>query len=372
MARPSTSPWAPTRTSCTPRTPQSNVLVYVPTSETYVLAAGRWFKAKSLDGPWTAVRPDQLPASFKQHPARLCRGRRAHLRPRHRRGPGRARRHADPADHRREARPAFQVTYDGEPRFKPIEGTQLAFAVNTESSVLQDAGPFWACHQAVWYVAPTPNGPWAVSDRRPPRLDQVPRARPSTTPSTSTCTSRRPRSCTSATLPGYVGVYPYYGTVVYGTGYYYPPYVSPVYSTRDRHLRLPRHLQPLDRIRRHRWVRDALLLGRDPLRWVRPRLPRSGLVWPGRLSPLPAALPGRLVSPSSRAIARPTPDTGLRPPATAAATGPAIRLRGPSAPRTATRPRPRPAEKQPLRSPRERRPQRQHPQAPADDRRPSR
>jgi hypothetical protein len=30
-------------------------------------------------------------------------------------------------------------------------------------------------------------------------------------------------------LPGYVGVYPYYGSVVYGTGYYYPPYIGPVH-----------------------------------------------------------------------------------------------------------------------------------------------
>ncbi len=27
--------------------------------------------------------------------------------------------------------------------------------------------------------------------------------------------------------PGYIGAYPYYGTIVYGTGFYYPPYYTP-------------------------------------------------------------------------------------------------------------------------------------------------
>ncbi len=207
---------------------QSNVLVYVPTSETYVLAAGRWFKARSLDGPWTSVRPDQLPASFKQLPPDSAVGDvRTFV-------PGTDEAQDALADSqipqttavRRDQQ--FQVAYDGEPQFKQIEGTPLAFAVNTSASVIQDAGQFWACDQGVWYVAPTPKGPWVVSDRRPPDIDRVPPSAPVYNTKYVYVYQSTPDVVYVGYTPGYLGMYPYYGTVVYGTGFYYPPYVSPV------------------------------------------------------------------------------------------------------------------------------------------------
>ena len=204
------------------------VLVNVPTSETYLLVAGRWFKASSLEGPWTPVRPDQLPAGFKGIPST---------------SPASAARpfvsgtpEAD--DARADAQipqtaavkrdQTIQVTYDGEPQFKAIEGTPLAYAVNTQFSVIQDSGKYWCCHQAVWYVAPSPKGPWTVSDKRPPSIDQIPPSAPVYNVKYVYVYQSTPEVVYVGYLPGYVGVYPYYGTVVYGTGYYYPPYISPV------------------------------------------------------------------------------------------------------------------------------------------------
>ncbi|HTP52098.1 MAG TPA: hypothetical protein VMK42_15490 [Anaeromyxobacteraceae bacterium] len=206
---------------------QSNVLVYVPKSETYVLAAGRWFRAKSLAGPWSAVRPDQLPPGFQNVPPDSP--------------VGDVRTFVSGTDEAQDALAdsqipqttavkrdqQFQVSYDGEPRFKPIEGTNMAFAVNTPASVIQDAGQYWACDQAVWYVAPTPNGPWAVSDRRPPDIDQVPPSAPVYNTKYVYVYQSTPQVVYVGYTPGYVGMYPYYGTVVYGTGFYYPPYVGP-------------------------------------------------------------------------------------------------------------------------------------------------
>jgi hypothetical protein len=123
----------------------------------------------------------------------------------------------------------LEVTYDGEPKFKAIEGTGMAYAVNTQFSVIQDSGRFWACHQAVWYVAPTPRGPWTVSDRRPPSIDQVPPSAPVYNTRYVYVYQTTPEVVYVGYLPGYVGMYPYYGSVVYGTGYYYPPYVGPIY-----------------------------------------------------------------------------------------------------------------------------------------------
>ena len=206
---------------------QRDVLVYVPTSETFVLASGRWFKAKSLAGPWTFVRPDQLPAGFARLPPESP--------------VGQVRTFVAGTDEAMDAvadsqipqttavkrDQQLQVVYDGEPRFKAIEGTPLAFAVNTPTSVIRDAGRYWACDQAVWYVAPTPRGPWTVSDTRPPDIDQVPPSAPVYNTRYVYVYQSTPEVVYVGYTPGYLGMYPYYGSVVYGTGYYYPPYIGP-------------------------------------------------------------------------------------------------------------------------------------------------
>ena len=212
---------------------QRDVLVYVPAGDTYVLASGRWFRARSLAGPWTAVRPDQLPAPFASLPPDSP--------------VGNVRTFVSGTEEARDALAdtqipqttvvrrdqSFEVVYDGEPRFKAIEGTPLAFAVNTPFSVVRDAGSYWACDQGVWYVASTPKGPWAVSDRRPPDIDQVPPSAPVYNTKYVYVYQSAPEVVTVGYLPGYVGMYPYYGTVVYGTGFYYPPYIGPtVYYAR--------------------------------------------------------------------------------------------------------------------------------------------
>src|SRR5262249_17539818 len=47
---------------------QSKVLREVASGKVFVLISGRWFTAASFDGPWSVVRPDQLPAAFKDVP----------------------------------------------------------------------------------------------------------------------------------------------------------------------------------------------------------------------------------------------------------------------------------------------------------------
>jgi hypothetical protein len=204
----------------------TDVLVSVPTNETFVLVSGRWYKAASLAGPWTPVRPDRLPSSFKSIPPDSAMGDvRTFVT-----GTGEAEdaladsQIPQTAAVKREQ--ALRVTYDGEPRFKAIEGTQLAYAVNTPFSVIRDSGQYWACHQGVWYVAASPEGPWTVSDRRPPSVDQIPPSAPVYNVKYVYVYQSTPEEVYVGYLPGYTGVYPYYGTMVYGTGWYYPPYIG--------------------------------------------------------------------------------------------------------------------------------------------------
>ena len=189
----------------------------------------------------------------------------------------------------------FQVTYDGEPRFKSIEGTPLAFAVNTPTSVIRDAGRYWACDQAVWYVAPTPSGPWTVSDRRPPDIDQVPPSAPVYNTRYVYVYQSTPEVVYVGYLPGYTGHVP----VLRHRGLRHRLLLSAVHRTHGvlpppRNLRLQRGLQPLGRLRLRIRLRFALLLLGHALRPVL----RPGMVGPAGLPPLPAPLPRRLVPPS--------------------------------------------------------------------------
>jgi len=46
-----------------------NVLfVHATTREVYLLLSGRWYKARSLHGPWSYVAPHALPEDFRRIP----------------------------------------------------------------------------------------------------------------------------------------------------------------------------------------------------------------------------------------------------------------------------------------------------------------
>src|SRR5204863_3934988 len=106
-------------------------------------------------------------------------------------------------------------------KFERIPGTDLMYAVNTDAEVILAGGRYYACDQGVWYVADDPEGPWQVSEDRPAGVDDIPPSCPvydvryvyvyDVTPGVVYC----------GYLPGYIGCYPYYGTVVFGTGYHY-------------------------------------------------------------------------------------------------------------------------------------------------------
>jgi len=207
---------------------ETTVLVHVPTSETYVLVSGRWFKARTLDGPWVNVRADQLPEGFYEIPPESA--------------VGDARTFVAGTEEAEDAvadtfipqtsevrrDQTLQVTYDGAPRFEEIPGTPLAYALNTPDSVLRDDGRYWACEQGVWYAAPAAEGPWAVSDQRPPHVDQLPPSVPVYNVRYVYVYRSTPQVVFVGYTPGYVSVFASHGVVVFGTGFHYRPWVSPV------------------------------------------------------------------------------------------------------------------------------------------------
>jgi hypothetical protein len=213
---------------------ESDVVLEVSTQHLYVLISGRWFRAPSTDGPWTFVRGDQLPVSFKQVPLDSPKGNILASVP----GTDQAEDAVADAEIpqtsaiQRSDR-SFEVTYDGDPQFAPIEGTGLEYAVNTDAEVILADGRYYACDQGVWYISDDPDVPWSVSDTRPLGLEDIPPSCPVYDVRYVYVYDSTPDVVYVGYLPGYLGCYPYYGTVVYGTGYHYS-------SWRSRHQYYPR------------------------------------------------------------------------------------------------------------------------------------
>ncbi|HSB62675.1 MAG TPA: carbohydrate-binding family V/XII [Thermoanaerobaculia bacterium] len=211
---------------------ESDVLLDVPTQNYYVLLSGRWFRSKALSGGvWGYVPPDSLPATFAKIPPDSDAGDiRASV-------PG-----TDEAEdavldaqipqttavNRADAR--LDVQYDGEPKFVGIEGTRTEYAVNTPTSVLRIGGRYYACENAVWYVADSPTGPWLLADAVPQDdLEQIPPSAPVYNVKYVQIYDATPDVVYVGYTPGYLGAYPWYGTVVWGTGWYYRPWIGSTY-----------------------------------------------------------------------------------------------------------------------------------------------
>ncbi len=136
-----------------------DVFMHVSSQKFYIVLAGRWYQASSLNGPWAYQPADDLPPAFANIPL-----------------------DSDQADSRvyvagtQEARDAvldaqvpetaavergevdIEVEYDGEPVLKPVDGADLVYIENTGSTVLQSDGLYYLVEDGVWYVSTTPNG----------------------------------------------------------------------------------------------------------------------------------------------------------------------------------------------------------------------
>jgi hypothetical protein len=197
----------------------------------YILIAGRWFRSKSLEsGPWEFVDGKNLPQDFSKIPENSPKaGVLASV-------PGTA-----PAKEaliansipqtatitRDQAR--LEVKYDGPPQFTKIEGTELQYAVNTATPVIQvNDKHYYAVENAVWFVGPAATGPWAVATTIPAAIYSIPPSAPLHYVTYVKVYDSTPEVVHVGYTPGYYGtaVSSTTTTVVYGTGFYYPPYVG--------------------------------------------------------------------------------------------------------------------------------------------------
>ena len=195
---------------------------------TYILLGGRWFRASSLQGPWTFASND-LPMEFQQIPednpaADVLSS-----------VPGTP--EADDAVllaqvpqtvtvNKEEAASKIKVTYAGAPEFRPIEGTTLLYAANTTDKVIKVGDLYYLCFEAIWFVSTTPNGPWKTAESVPKEIYSIPPSSPVYNVTYVTQSVNSSGDVEAAYTAGYLGIY--VGTSLYwGTGWYYPPYYYP-------------------------------------------------------------------------------------------------------------------------------------------------
>ena len=73
--------------------------------------------------------------------------------------------------------PAILVNYIGQPQFRPVDGTSLMFAVNTNWTILMDvaSSTYYLMLGKSWLSAPDPmNGPWSVATQLPASFSALP------------------------------------------------------------------------------------------------------------------------------------------------------------------------------------------------------
>ena len=215
----------------------SPVFVYGATQTYYYLAAGRWFSAQSLTGPWTFASLS-LPPDFARIPLSSPASAILSSVP----GTSQAKdavliaqiptvMELNPATAAAQAK----VEYTGSPQFASIEGTTLQYATNTPDKVIQVGDLYYLCLQGVWFVSASPQGPWATASSVPQVIYTIPPSSPVYNVTYVMQVTTSSGNVQSSYTAGYLGVFVMgaaVGAIVAnGSGYYYPPYIGyPAYG----------------------------------------------------------------------------------------------------------------------------------------------
>jgi len=201
----------------------SDVFMMMGDQRYYVLLSGRWFSSMSLNGPWDFVPASSLPTDFSHIPPGCTKASVLASVP----GTSQARDALVAAQVPQtatvdRATAQFTATYDGDPQFKPIEGTDMSYAANSPNDVIQVGNNYYAVSDGVWFVATDPRGPWSVCTYVPPEIYSMPPSSPVYNDKFVYVYDSTPEYVYVGYTPGYFGSFIWDGVVVYGTGFWYP------------------------------------------------------------------------------------------------------------------------------------------------------
>ena len=211
----------------------NDVLVDTTSNNYYVLLAGRWFRSAALTGPWTFVASNALPPGFAQIPSSSLAGavlpsvagtaqaQEAMI----------ANTIPQTATVPLTNGPKFTPNFDGAPQYAQIPDTPLSYVANASAPLIQVApNSYYAVSAGVWFTASQLTGPWAVARSVPVVIYSIPPSSPLHYVTYVRIYEATPSVVYVGYTPGYLGtVIEPSGTVVYGTGYAYSPWIGSVW-----------------------------------------------------------------------------------------------------------------------------------------------
>jgi hypothetical protein len=211
----------------------ANVFKYLADQQTYVLVSGRWFRAPAFTGPWSFVPGKDLPKEFAKIPDTSVKENVLASVP----GTPQAQQamiengipHTARVD--RSATHMPEPVFDGGPSLQPIQGTPLFYVANTPTPLIKVNDQTWyALENCVWFAGTSINGPWVVATSVPAVIYSIPPSSPLHYVTYVRIYSYNSSYIWTGYTPGYYGtVIGPDGLVVYGTGYYYSPWVGSIY-----------------------------------------------------------------------------------------------------------------------------------------------
>lgn len=198
----------------------------------YYVVSGRWFSASGLEDEWLSVT--DLPQVFRELPQDHAKADVRAVVP----GTMESRMAAFEALMPRrtevalDSKPDITVAYAGEPNFEQIPGTDVARALNTGYDVVRVGEAYYLCWGGVWYQSDAATGPWQVATVVPVEVYEIPPSSPAYHTTHVRVEESSNVHVSFAFTAGYYGSYVHYGVPVWGTGYYYSPYVyyDPFYT----------------------------------------------------------------------------------------------------------------------------------------------
>ncbi|MGB5830516.1 MAG: hypothetical protein WBG92_00795, partial [Thiohalocapsa sp.] len=208
--------------------------VFVDTDDNryYALMAGRWYQAPGLNGPWAFVASTDLPADFKQIPPESPAGVVLSTVA----GTPQAREaviantipQTAAIPRKGDDGPVFKANFDGPPTIGLLKGTDLEYAVNSETPIIRvDGKMYYALRDGVWFQSPSFAGPWEIPTAVPDAIYEVPPSSPLHYVTYVRIYDSTPEVIYEGYTPGYLGtVQSTDDVVVYGTGYDYQPWIG--------------------------------------------------------------------------------------------------------------------------------------------------
>jgi hypothetical protein len=209
-----------------------NVFKSLTDQQNYILISGRWYKAPSLNGPWEFVPGNRLPSDFANIPDTSPKENvKASV-------PGTSQAEEALIANSIPESAAVPRTntlaapqFDGPMQLAPIQGTPLHYVVNSPVPIIEEDPQSWyACQDGIWYAASAATGPWTVATFVPPVIYTIPADSPLHYLTYVQVYGNSPTEVYDGYTPGYMGTeVADDGTVVYGTGYVYTPWVGSVW-----------------------------------------------------------------------------------------------------------------------------------------------